>query len=155
MSKKASSAALALVAAGLLCSASAPVVAQWLNYPTANVPRTRDGKPSLTAPAPRTRDGKPDFSGMWLTADGLPCATVAGQEFLECGSELPISRYGINMGAGMPGGLPYQPWAAQQVKTQTEQNSRTIRMPAACLTRSCVCTACRTCRSSSRRPASS
>ena len=73
VSKKISSAALALVAAGFLCSASAPVVAQWLKYPTAGVPRTRDGKPSLTAPTPRTRDGKPDFSGMWLTADGLPC----------------------------------------------------------------------------------
>ncbi len=125
VSKKISSAALALVAAGFLCSASAPVVAQWLKYPTANVPRTRDGKPSLTAPTPRTRDGKPDFSGMWLTADGLPCNQQSlGREFLECGAELPISRYGINMGAGMPGGLPYQPWAAQQVKTQTEENSK-------------------------------
>ena len=47
-----------------------------------------------------------------------------GAEFLVCGAELPISRYGINMGAGMPGGLPYQPWAAQQVKTETEQNSK-------------------------------
>jgi hypothetical protein len=125
MSKKISSAALALVAVGFLCSVSSPLVAQWLKYPTADVPRGRDGKPSLTAPTPRTRDGKPDFSGMWLTADGLPCeAQSLGREFLECGAELPISRYGINMGMGMPGGLPYQPWAAQQVKTQTEQNSK-------------------------------
>ena len=122
MSKKTSCAALALVAAGALCSVSSPLVAQWLKYPTAGVPRGRDGKPNLTAPTPRTREGKPDFSGMWLTADGIPCAST--QEFLLCGSELPISRYGINMGAGMPGGLPYQPWAAEQVKTQTEQNSR-------------------------------
>jgi hypothetical protein len=125
MSKKISSAALALVAVGFLCSVSSPLVAQWLKYPTADVPRGRDGKPNLTAPTPRTRDGKPDFSGMWLTADGLPCeAQSLGREFLECGAELPISRYGINMGMGMPGGLPYQPWAAQQVKTQTEQNSK-------------------------------
>jgi hypothetical protein len=125
MSKRTSSAALALVAAGFLCSVSSPLVAQWLKYPTADVPRSRDGKPNLTAPTPRTRDGKPDFSGLWLTADGLPCNSQSfGQEFLVCGAELPISRYGINMGAGMPGGLPYQPWAAQQVKTQTEQNSK-------------------------------
>jgi hypothetical protein len=125
MSKRISSAALALVAVGFLCSVSSPLVAQWLKYPTADVPRGRDGKPNLTAPTPRTRDGKPDFSGMWLTADGLPCeAQSLGREFLECGAELPISRYGINMGMGMPGGLPYQPWAAQQVKTQTEQNSK-------------------------------
>jgi hypothetical protein len=39
--------------------------AQWLNQPTAGIPRTPDGKPSLTAPAPRTPDGKPDISGLW------------------------------------------------------------------------------------------
>ena len=113
---------LALCAAGFLCSASSPLVAQWLKYPTAAVPRTSDGKPNLTAPTPRTRDGKPDLSGLWLTADGAPCAS--SQEFLVCGSELPLSRYGVNMGVAMSGGLPYRPWAAQQVKTETEQNSR-------------------------------
>jgi hypothetical protein len=118
------SAALASIAAGLLC-VSPPLVAQWLKYPTAGVPRTRDGKLNLTAPAPRTREGKPDFSGLWLTADGLPCTQqTLGQEFLVCGAELPISRYGINMGAGLPSGLPYQPWASQQVKYETEQNSK-------------------------------
>ena len=116
------SAALASIVGGLLF-VSPPLVAQWLKYPTAGVPRTRDGKLNLTAPAPRTREGKPDFSGLWLTADGLPC-TPQGQEFQLCESELPISRYGINMGAGLPGGLPYQPWAAQQVKYETEQNSK-------------------------------
>ena len=117
------SAALALTVASFICAS--PLVAQWLKYPTAGVPRSRDGKPNLTAPTPRTREGKPDFSGMWLTADGTPCTErTLGQDFLECGSELPISRYGINMGAGLPGGLPYQPWAAQQVKNQTEQNSK-------------------------------
>ena len=126
MSKKLiPSAALALVAAGFVCAVSSPLVAQWLKYPTADVPRTRDGKPNLTAHTPRTRDGKPDFSWLWLTADGMPCnAQSLGAEFLVCGAELPISRYGINMGVGMPGGLPYQPWAAQQVKTETEQNSK-------------------------------
>src|SRR3954466_10062380 len=39
--------------------------AQWLNYPTPGTPRTRDGKPNLTAPAPRAMDGKPDLSGVW------------------------------------------------------------------------------------------
>ncbi len=40
--------------------------AQWLNFPAPGTPRTRDGKPNLTAPAPRTLDGKPDLSGVWL-----------------------------------------------------------------------------------------
>jgi len=39
--------------------------AQWLKYPDPSTPRTRDGKPNLTAKTPRTRDGKPDLSGIW------------------------------------------------------------------------------------------
>jgi hypothetical protein len=39
--------------------------AQWLNYPIPGTPRTKDGKPNLTARAPKTRDGKPDLSGVW------------------------------------------------------------------------------------------
>ena len=48
----------------LLLSASAQ--AQWLNFPTPGTPRTRDGKPNLSAPAPRAADGKPDLSGVWM-----------------------------------------------------------------------------------------
>jgi len=40
--------------------------AQWLNYKTPGVPRTRDGKPKLDAPAPRTVGGHPDLSGVWM-----------------------------------------------------------------------------------------
>ena len=36
------------------------VSAQWINYPTPGILRTRDGKPNLAAPAPKTADGKPD-----------------------------------------------------------------------------------------------
>jgi hypothetical protein len=39
--------------------------AQWLNHPTPGTPRTRDGKPNLSAPAPRASNGKPDLSGVW------------------------------------------------------------------------------------------
>ena len=42
-----------------------PLAGQWIDYPTAGVPRLPDGKPDLSAPAPRTADGKPDFSGLW------------------------------------------------------------------------------------------
>ena len=38
--------------------------AQWLNYPDGRTPRTKDGKPNLTAPAPRL-NGKLDISGVW------------------------------------------------------------------------------------------
>jgi hypothetical protein len=55
----------ALVVSGLLYVLGVPLSAQWLNHPTPSIPRTRDGKPNLSAPAPRTPDGKPDFSGLW------------------------------------------------------------------------------------------
>ena len=49
----------------VLFTASVPLSAQWVNYPTPGIPRTPDGKPNLSAPAPRTLDGKPDLSGVW------------------------------------------------------------------------------------------
>ena len=33
----------------LLITTTLPLVAQWLNYPDARTPRTKDGKPNLTA----------------------------------------------------------------------------------------------------------
>jgi hypothetical protein len=48
------------------------VGAQWLNNPTFGIPRTRDGKPDLSAPAPPTSDGKPDFSGVWTGPEYSP-----------------------------------------------------------------------------------
>jgi hypothetical protein len=44
------------------CSAQA----QWLNFHEPGTPRTRDGKPDLTAPAPRSSGGKPDLTGTWM-----------------------------------------------------------------------------------------
>jgi hypothetical protein len=61
-------------AAFLLSLLAAPASAQWLNYKTPGIPRTKDGKPQLTAHAPRAADGKPDLSGMW-TLSGLGSAT--------------------------------------------------------------------------------
>jgi hypothetical protein len=57
---------IAAVAAAL----SAALPAQWLNHPTPGIPRTKDGKPNLTAPAPRTPDKKPDLSGLWRPRGG-------------------------------------------------------------------------------------
>jgi len=46
-------------------SVAVPIGAQWLNYPSSDVPRTKDGKANLSARAPKARDGKPDLSGIW------------------------------------------------------------------------------------------
>ena len=92
-----------LATAGLL---TAQVVsAQWVNYPTPGVPKKADGSPNLSAPAPRAADGKPDLSGLWapvrlrLLNESLEGQTNATGPFWDFGSVI-------------PGGLPYQPWAA-------------------------------------------
>jgi hypothetical protein len=112
-------------AVAALCG-SAPLVAQWIKFPTAGVPRLPDGKPNLTAPTPRTADGKPDFSGMWFTDDQIPCVQPAngGSAFLECGIELGISRYGFNIAQGVKGGMPYKPATEAIVRKRSADNSK-------------------------------
>jgi hypothetical protein len=94
---------------------------QWLHYPTAGVPRKSGGAPDLTAPAPRLSDGKPDFSGIWHTARRLPCDAELNR-FIQCGIEIGGSPHALNFGVDMPGGLPYQTWAAELVKQRTEDH---------------------------------
>jgi hypothetical protein len=60
-----------IAAVALASVLSAPVAAQWLNYPTPGIPRLPDGKPDLAAPVPRQPDGKPDLSGIWRGAGPL------------------------------------------------------------------------------------
>src|SRR4249920_3837229 len=100
-----------------------PAFGQWLKYPTTAVPRTKDGNVNLSAPAPRS-NGKPDFSGIWLTGNPIPCNKATGADFLECGAELPLARDAINIGVTLPGGLPYQPWAAELVKKRTADQAK-------------------------------
>jgi hypothetical protein len=85
--------------------------AQWLDYPTPNVPRTADGKPNLTAPTPKTADGKPDFSGMWGWETRANCGA-------KC-NDFQISREFMNIAASLGNRLPYQPGVADLVKTRT------------------------------------
>src|SRR5258708_21225080 len=50
-----------------LAAMSAPLMAQWLDYPAPGTPRTRDGKVNPSAKAPRAFNGKPDLTGVWQT----------------------------------------------------------------------------------------
>ncbi|HLI84995.1 MAG TPA: hypothetical protein VKV17_13820 [Bryobacteraceae bacterium] len=93
----------------------APLEAQWLSYPTADVPRTPDGKPNLSAACPRLPDGHPDLSGLWV----MQTKREGNANFPGCE---PVSDEFINIAASLKGGLPYQPWAAELVnKRRTEQ----------------------------------
>jgi len=107
----------------LMCLA-ATASAQWLHYPTADVPRTADGKPNLKASAPRLPGGQPDFSGIWLTATRFPCQPGQDGGFFDCGLELPISPLAVNLGSNLTGGLPYQPGVAALVKQRVADQSK-------------------------------
>ena len=63
------------IVTALFCAWRRPVQAQWLNHPAAGIPRTKDGKPNLSAPTPRGANGKPDLSGVWST-DPTPFAEM-------------------------------------------------------------------------------
>jgi hypothetical protein len=85
----------------LACLLASPLAGQWLNYPTAGIPLTKDGKPDMAAPAPKTADGKPDLSGVWEALD---------------------QTYFFDLAAGLkPGDVVPTPWA-QAVQKQREDN---------------------------------
>jgi hypothetical protein len=109
------------VVLGALCAP--PLVAQWFHYPTPGVPRLSNGKPNLTAPAPKTADGKPDLTGVWLIGNALPCPKDLGDGD-DCIEKIPLSHEAVDFGANMPGGLPYQPWAAALVKQRVADHSK-------------------------------
>jgi hypothetical protein len=92
------------ISAWLTCAAMAfflsmPLTAQWVNYPTAGIPRSPDGKPNLAAPSPHASDGKPDLSGVWMPED---------QKFFG------------NLATGLkPEDVVLQPWASALQKQRT------------------------------------
>ena len=106
-----------VVVTALWVAASISLSAQWLNYPTPGVPRNADGSPNLSAPTPRTANGRPDFSGIWELEKNNPCPPDG------C-PDMEISREFGNIGWNIPGGLPYQPWAAALRKARMAENSK-------------------------------
>ncbi len=89
---------------------SALVHAQWLNYPTPGIPRTKDGKVDLAAKPPRSADGHPSLSGVWhvfsepleekarlfgVDVDGF---SVPGDQVAD------ISKYAVNLLLDLPKG---------------------------------------------------
>jgi hypothetical protein len=106
--------AVASVAAILL--SAWPADAQWLKYPTPNVPRRVDGTPNLEAPAPRAADGRPDLAGVWQL-EAPPCPPEGCVDY-QPGPEF------LNIAAKHGGDLPYQPWAAALVRARAADIGR-------------------------------
>lgn len=88
-----------------------PLAGQWIDYPTAGIPRTAGGKPNLAAACPRAADGKPDLSGIWIMQPNREIVS----NFPGC--EPTVEEF-TNIGFSIKDGLPYQPWAADLVKTR-------------------------------------
>src|SRR5579862_3871446 len=94
---------------------------QWLNYPAPGTPRTRDGKPNLSAPAPRASKGKPDLSGVWQ-AEPAPPGDIQGllgdisYEVVPGDDPRTFSKYVFNLLADFkPGESPLRPEAAAEL----------------------------------------
>jgi hypothetical protein len=79
----------------------APLQAQWTKVAPANIPRTPDGKPDLSAAAPRLANGQPDLSGIWR-----PENTYGGQP----------ANFAANLKVD---NIPYQPWAKAMLEERT------------------------------------
>ena len=111
----------------VLCVLFTPsAFAQWLNYSVPGTPRTRDGKPNLTAPAPRALNGKPDLSGVWhvpptgmkemkrLFGEHADATDVPGMELDT------ISKYAINIFQDLkPEEWPVRPEAVEIQRRRT------------------------------------
>lgn len=111
----------------LLAFLTPTVSAQWVNHPTPGTPRTRDGRPILTARTPRASNGKPDLSGVWhvqptslvemkrLFGDDVDAVQVPGMEIDT------ISKYGINILLDFkPEDAPVRPEVADVLKRRID-----------------------------------
>jgi len=130
------SAALAAVLA-LLAVAAPPLSAQWPRYRSTTAPRTADGAVNVRAAAPRTPAGTPDLSGVWENVGWRELQQQSGDVSGTGGSPGTRGVLGgaagllaggpglfFDIGTGVQGGLPLQPWAAVLKQQRVAANSK-------------------------------
>jgi hypothetical protein len=102
---------------------SVSVSAQWPRHTPPGTPQAADGKPDLNAAVPRTHDGKPDLSGVWVNGGQGAAGRRAGGPPPVDPAAPPTPTF-FNAGQNMPGGLPFQDWAAELRKQRTAANAQ-------------------------------
>jgi hypothetical protein len=122
----------------LLICYGACAQAQWIDYRDPRTPRTRDGKPDLSAPAPRL-NGKPDLSGVWQV-EPPPAGEIErlfpgiGDQVVPGDDPRTFSKYFINILSDYKQGEePFQPAGAELFKKQFDLFQRGLSTTALCL----------------------
>jgi hypothetical protein len=113
------------------------MAAQWPTYQPPGIPRDAKGGVRMDAPVPRTPDGKPDLTGNWVRfrgegafaapeLRGLTRNDAAAAQAPASPSDPgtpPIAAF-WEIGANVPGGLPFTPWAAELKKQRMAVNDK-------------------------------
>jgi hypothetical protein len=128
------------IAAVMVCvGTAASAGAQWVHHPAPGIPRTKDGKPNLTAATPKGANGKPDLSGIWST-DPTPFEEMERlfgnlKPFAVPGDDpRTFTKYFLNIFADVrPEDVPFRPEAAQAFKRQLETITADQAPTARCL----------------------
>ena len=113
--------------ATFLIIATVPAAAQWLNVPTKGIPRTKDGKPDLSAKVARAPGGKPDLSGVWQTEPVPPgenervFGIAIGTLVVPGDDPRVVSKYFFNILADFrPSEAPIRPEAAEVLRKNAQ-----------------------------------
>jgi hypothetical protein len=123
-------ASVLLLGAAAALFAAGESSAQWPEFHATDAPRKADGSVDLDAPAPRAADGHPDLSGLWERVG--PGGITPSFESLQSKDGGPPTATFWNIGAGVAGGLPFQP-LAEQLRAERMANNQKNNPDARCL----------------------